>query len=125
MFGKRKENFNDPENQSENQHQQQVPLHVTGNPYDADDVVQNPNTAALLRCNRCEPMFFSEEMSYSSYLRSEPRNLSGGYFSPFAAIFLSAIASRSISALSAKRMRYSRMSASSSSTRARIEGSVT
>src|SRR5712691_2402002 len=70
-------------------------------------------------------LFSHRDLSYSSYLRSEPRNLSGGYFSAFNAIFLSAIAARSISALSAKRMRYSRISASSSSTLARMEGSVT
>src|SRR4029077_5413114 len=61
-------------------------------------------------------LFSHSDLSYSLYLRSEPRNLSGGYFSEFNAIFLSAIAPRSISALSAKRMRYSKISASSSST---------
>jgi len=44
-------------------------------------------------------VWFGEEPPYSSYLRSEPRNFAGGYFSAFRAIFLSAIASRSISAV--------------------------
>src|SRR5262249_45852969 len=62
---------------------------------------------------------------YSSYLRSEPRNFSGGYFAAFAAIFLSATVSRSIPALSANRITYSRMSASSSWIFGRMEGSMT
>jgi sulfide:quinone oxidoreductase len=82
----------------------------------------NPRGFILVDAHQRNPKY---QNIYSSYLRSEPRNLSGGYFFPFNTIFLSAIASRSIPALSAKRIRYSRMSASSSSMLDRMAGSAT
>src|SRR3954468_18711273 len=42
--------------------------------------------------NKHRAPFLRERLSYSLYLRSEPRNFSGGYFSAFDAIFLSATA---------------------------------